>query len=65
MENRIDIPHTYYFRLDYFKKKFKEIIISYIYDSKKSKNYYVNDFNLSFDKDGDCLIVVGKQIICD
>lgn len=63
MEKRIEIPHTYYFRLEYFEKKFSEILVSYCYSSKKAKNLSPKEFSLAIEKDGDCLLVVAKKII--
>lgn len=58
MKNKIDIPHTYYFKKQFFEKWFSEVIFCNCYEQNKFKNS--ENFS-SFENDnGQVIIAVGK-----
>lgn len=59
-ENRIDIPHTYYFKKEYFKFLYNRIILLNCYNSIKANQLPPFKFQDSFQEDGDTIIVLAK-----
>jgi len=60
-ENRIDIPHTYYFKKEYFLNFYKNILFLNIYDSKHANRLAPHEFSKSFKDNADSLIVLAKN----
>lgn len=59
-ENRIDIPHTYYFRKEYFKSIYSRINLLDCYNSRSADKLSPFEFKDSFQEGGDSLIVLAR-----
>jgi len=60
-ENRIDIPHTYYFTIKYFEQSYKQILFLECYNKVKADNTEPLEFKSCFDQYGDSLLFIGKE----
>jgi 2-polyprenyl-3-methyl-5-hydroxy-6-metoxy-1,4-benzoquinol methylase len=60
-ENRVDIPHTYYFKKEYFQNFYKNIIFLEVYNSSKAKKIPPFEHERIIDKDGDSILVLAKN----
>ena len=60
LENRIHIPHTYYFKKDFFNKEFSKIVINECYEYGLVKKKPLYEWRNHLDEDGDCIIVLGS-----
>jgi len=60
-EHRIDVPHTYYFKKEYFMNNYKNILFLNTYDSKDAEKLPPHSFLKSIKENADSLIVLAKN----
>ena len=61
-ENRIHVPHTYYFQKKYFEQEFDHIILNEYFNSKSGSNV-ISNWKCHLGYEGDCINTLGKYSI--